>query len=239
MVARTDFLDLGQFLGSANTRVAVLADLGQHVYLALLPLAVGIVLAVVLGGLGHRFRWLRPVVTVLANLLYTIPSLALFVVIPGIIGTQILDSANVVVALSIYTTALLARPVMEALDAVDEQVLAAATAMGYRPWRRFLAVELPLAVPVLGAGVRVASVSNISLVSVGALIGTGGLGVLFTDGFSREYYAPIVVGIVLTLLLALVMDLLLVALQRALTPWARADARRGRSRGGKREAAVA
>jgi osmoprotectant transport system permease protein len=119
---------------------------------------------------------LRPVVLVMSNLLYTIPSLALFVVIPGIIGSKILDSVNVVLALTIYTAALLVRPVLDALDAVPSHVISAATAIGYRPVRRFLGVELPLAVPVLTAGVRVASVSNISLVSVGALIGTGGLG---------------------------------------------------------------
>jgi hypothetical protein len=99
------------------------------------------------------------------------------------------------------------------------EVIASATAVGYRRARRFFAIELPLSVPVLAAGVRVASVSNISLVSVGALIGTGGLGVLFTDGFQREYFAPITVGIVLTLLLALIVDLLLVGLLRAATPW--------------------
>ena len=220
-IARTDFLDLGKFLGSANARGEVLADLGQHIYLSLFPLLLGVLLAIVIGWLGHRIRWARSAVLVLSNLLYTIPSLALFVVIPGIIGTKILDGVNVVVALTIYTTALLVRPVMDALDAVPDHVTAAATAMGYRPVRRFFGVELPLAVPVLAAGVRVASVSNISLVSVGALIGTGGLGVLFTDGFSREYYAPIIVGIVLTLLLALVVDLALVLLRRLFTPWTR------------------
>jgi osmoprotectant transport system permease protein len=93
--------------------------------------------------------------------------------------------------------------------------------MGYQPLRRFVAVELPMAVPVLAAGVRVASVSNISLVSVGALIGIGGLGQLFTEGFQTRYLAPIVIGIVLIVLLALAMDLLLVALRRAVTPWTR------------------
>jgi osmoprotectant transport system permease protein len=217
------FEELGRYLGSANNRVQILGDLGDHVYLALLPLVLGIVLAILAGWAGHRWQPLRRVLTVLANLLYTIPSLALFVVIPGLIGSKILDSVNVVVALTIYTTALLVRPVLDALDAVPPSVIAAATAVGYRPARRFLAVELPLAVPVLAAGVRVASVSNVSLVSVGALIGTGGLGVLFTDGFQREYFSPIVVGIVLTLLLALVVDLLLVGLRNLLTPWERAS----------------
>nr|BFF02873.1 hypothetical protein GCM10020241_45480 [Streptoalloteichus tenebrarius] len=98
--------------------------------------------------------------------------------------------------------------------------------MGYRPLRRFLAVELPLAVPVLVAGVRVASVSNISLASVGALLGVGGLGALFTSGFQTSYLPPILVGIVLTLVLALVMDLVLVGLRWLLTPWARAGGTR-------------
>ena len=213
------FDELGQYLSSGNTRVEILGDLGDHVYLALLPLVLGIVLAIAAGWLGHRWRPARQVLMVLANLLYTIPSLALFVVIPGLIGSKILDSVNVVVALTIYTTALLVRPVLDALDAVAPSVIAAATAVGYKPVRKFFAVELPLSVPVLAAGVRVASVSNISLVSVGALIGTGGLGVLFTDGFRSRYLAPIIVGIVLTLLLALVVDGLLVALRQWLTPW--------------------
>lgn len=215
------FGELGRYLGSANTRAAIMDDLGQHVYLALLPLVIGILLAVVIGSLAHRSRF-RNAFLVPANLVYTLPSLALFVVIPSIIGTRMLASVNVVVALSLYSTALLIRPVVEALDSIDGPVVAAATAMGYRPMRRFLAVQLPLAVPVLSAGVRVASVSNISLVTVGAIIGTGGLGVLFTDGFAREYFAPIIVGIVLVLVLAFVVDLALVGLRTALVPWERA-----------------
>ncbi|WP_189225729.1 ABC transporter permease [Saccharothrix coeruleofusca] len=191
----------------------------EHVYLSLLPLVVSVVLAVLLGLLAHRLPWAKAALAGTANVLYTIPSLALFAIIPAVIGTQVLDSANVVIALTLYTTALLVRPVADALDAVPAHVTAAATAMGFRPVRRFLAVELPLAVPVLAAGVRVGSVSNISLVSVGALIGTGGLGVLFTDGFRQRYLAPIVIGIVLTLLLALVVDLLLVWLRDRLAPW--------------------
>ncbi|SFP33017.1 osmoprotectant transport system permease protein [Amycolatopsis arida] len=213
--------ELGDYLGSANNRAQLWDALLEHLYLALLPLLLGVLAAVAAGWLGIRFRPARKALLVGANVLYTIPSLALFVVIPGIIGTKILNSVNVVLALTLYTAALLVRPVLDALDAVPSPVVAAATAMGYRPARRFLGVELPLAVPVLTAGVRVASVSNISLVSVGALIGIGGLGVLFTDGFQREYFAPIVVGIVLTLVLALVMDVLLVLLRRLLTPWQR------------------
>ncbi|MDT7728463.1 MAG: osmoprotectant transport system permease protein [Actinomycetota bacterium] len=216
------FSELGAYLSSANSRSEILGDLLEHIYLALLPLVLGILLAIAAGWLGQRWQVARSVLLVVSNLLYTIPSLALFVVIPGIIGSKILDSVNVIVALTIYTTALLVRPVLDALDAVPPHVIAAATAVGYRPAARFFGIELPLSVPVLAAGVRVAAVSNISLVSVGALIGTGGLGVLFTDGFQREYFSPIVVGIVLTMLLALVVDLLLVYLRKLLTPWERA-----------------
>ncbi|MBY8847934.1 ABC transporter permease [Saccharothrix longispora] len=194
----------------------------DHVYLSLVPLAVSVLLAIVLGLLCHRFRRLNAVLVGLSNVVYTIPSLALFAIIPAVIGTQVLDPLNVILALTVYTTALLVRPVAEALDAVPAHVTAAATAMGFRPLRRFLTVELPLSVPVLAAGVRVGSVSNISLVSVGALIGTGGLGTLFTDGFRQRYLAPIAIGIVLTLVLALVVDLLLVLLRDRLTPWAKA-----------------
>ncbi|WP_033442604.1 ABC transporter permease subunit [Saccharothrix sp. NRRL B-16314] len=211
--------DMVTYLSDAGTRAALLDRLLEHVYLSLVPLVVSVVLAIVLGLLCHRFRPVNATLIALSNVLYTIPSLALFAIIPALIGTRVLDPVNVISALTLYTTALLVRPVAEALDAVPSHVTAAATAMGFRPWRRFLTVELPLAVPVLAAGVRVGSVSNISLVSVGALIGTGGLGTLFTDGFQQRYLAPIIVGIVLTLVLALVVDLLLVLLRNRLTPW--------------------
>jgi osmoprotectant transport system permease protein len=159
-----------------------------------------------------------------AGVLYTVPSLALFVVLPGILGTRILSEVNIVVALTIYTVALLVRTVADALAAVPGLVVAAATALGYKPVRRFIDVELPLAVPVLIAGLRVATVSNISLVSVGALIGVGGLGELFTEGFQLNFPTEIVTGIVLIMLLALIGDALLLGLGRVATPWSRAGA---------------
>ncbi|GAA3461413.1 osmoprotectant transport system permease protein [Saccharothrix longispora] len=214
--------EIATYLSDAGTRAALLDMLLDHVYLSLVPLAASVLLAIVLGLLCHRFRRLNAVLVGLSNVVYTIPSLALFAIIPAVIGTQVLDPLNVILALTVYTTALLVRPVAEALDAVPAHVTAAATAMGFRPLRRFLTVELPLSVPVLAAGVRVGSVSNISLVSVGALIGTGGLGTLFTDGFRQRYLAPIAIGIVLTLVLALVVDLLLVLLRDRLTPWVKA-----------------
>ncbi len=218
--------DLTRYLDNPRNQEAILDYLLVHIRLALVPLLLGLLVAVPVGWLAQRNRRVRAVVLGATNVLYTVPSLALFVILPSILGTKILDEINVVVALAIYTAALLVRPVVDAIDALPPHVLAAATAVGYRPLRRFLTVELPLAVPVLAAGVRVASVSNISLVSVGALIGVGGLGQLFTEGFQSSYNPPIIVGITLTLVLALVVDLLLVGARRLLTPWQS----RGRSR---------
>jgi osmoprotectant transport system permease protein len=211
--------DLVKYLGNPRNQDAVLELLVVHARLALVPLLLGLLAALPIGWAAQRYRRLRAMVLGASNVMYTVPSLALFVILPGLLGTKILDELNVVVALAIYTAALLVRPVVDALDALPGHVLAASTAMGYRPLRRALTVELPLAVPVLAAGVRVASVSNISLVSVGALIGVGGLGQLFTEGFQNSYNPPIVVGIALTLALALVVDLLLVGTLRLLTPW--------------------
>jgi osmoprotectant transport system permease protein len=204
--------------------------LGEHVMLSLVPVMIGIVVAVPLGWMANRSGSARAVLIPAAGLLYTIPSLALFVVLPGILGTQVKSPVNVIVALSIYTAALLVRTIADALAAVPSVVVAAATAMGFRPARRFVAVELPLAVPVLVAGLRVATVANISLVSVGALIGIGGLGGLFTDGYQRNIPSEIVAGIALIVLLALLADAVLLAVGRLATPWERVNRGVRRSR---------
>jgi len=199
----------------------------EHLFFALPPVVIGLVLAVPLGWLANRTRVGRTLMINIAGLLYTVPSLALFVLLPPILGTRILDASNVIIALTVYTLALLVRTVADALSAVPQVVVNAATAMGYGPLRRFAAVELPLSVPVILAGLRVAAVSSISLVTVGALLGFGGLGKMFTDGFQRGIPVEIVTGIVLVLLLALVVDGLLLLLGRVLTPWDR----RGRTAG--------
>jgi osmoprotectant transport system permease protein len=217
--------EIGGYLSSPSNREKVLGLLGDHVYLAILPLLIGLLVAIPLGWAAQRTGWLRGTLLGASNVVYTIPSLALFVVMPAILGTKIIDGMNVVAALALYVAALLVRSVIDALDAVPAHVVAAATAMGYGPLRRFLVVELPLSVPVLAAGVRVGSVSNISLVSVGAFLGIGGLGQLFTEGFQNRYLAPILIGIALTILLAVAVDLLLVGLRRLLTPWIRAEIR--------------
>lgn len=154
-----------------------------------------------------------------AALLYTIPSLALFVLMPLLLGTSITSLLNVYVALSLYVIAMMVRSAVDAFDSVSPMTLEAATAMGYRPVRRFWAVELPLAVPVMVAGLRVALVSNISMVSVGAVIGIQSLGTLFTDGLRRDLPLEILTGIVATVVLALVLDRLLAFLGAWLTRW--------------------
>lgn len=192
-----------------------------HAVLAIIPLVVGLVLAVPLGWLAWRFRPVRTTLVAGTGLLYTIPSLALFILMPLILGTGILDPLNVVVALTVYTVALLVRTVSDGLASVPHDVLQAATAMGIGPLRRFFGVELPLAVPVIAAGLRVAAVSNVSIVSVAALLGIAQLGSLFTDGFARNFLDPIIVGIVACMVLALVLDLGILLLSRLATPWLR------------------
>ena len=194
----------------------------QHTYLAGVPLIVGLLIALPLGWLARRYRGLYPVLIIGTGLLYTIPSLALFIILPFILGTQILNPTNVLIAMTIYTVALLVRTVADGLGSVPEVVNQSATAMGYKRGRRFVSVELPLAVPVISAGLRVAAVSNVSIVSVAALIGVSQLGSLFTDGFNRAFLEPIIVGVVACVLLALAFDGAILGLTRLATPWLRA-----------------
>lgn len=196
--------------------------MGNHARLAALPLLYGLLIALPLGWLARRHKVLYTPLTALAGLLYTIPSLALFILMPLVLGTGILDDVNVVVALTLYTVALLVRTVADGLGSVPEEVNQAASAMGIGRVRRFFTVELPLAVPVIAAGLRVAAVSNVSIVSVAALIGVPQLGSLFTDGFARDFPTEIVVGIAACIVLALAFDLLIIGATWLLTPWQRA-----------------
>jgi osmoprotectant transport system permease protein len=199
----------------------------QHIWLALVPVAIAFVLSLPLGWMVVRFGWARHPLLTASSIVYTVPSLALFLLLPGVLGTGILDPLNVVVALALYSLALLVRTTADGLASVDSQAIQAATAMGYSPLRRWFAVELPLSLPVVLAGLRVATVANISMVTVSALIGIESLGSLFTRGFQLNFYVPpIFIGLVLSVLLALVADLAIVLAQRAVTPWARVEASR-------------
>jgi len=197
-----------------------------HLRLSLIPLLLGLLIAVPLGAVVWRRTALRRLTTLSASIIFTIPSLALFVVLPLIIPTRILDEANVIVALTLYTTALLVRAVPEALDAVPVNVRDAASAIGYSRIGQLLKVELPLAIPVLTAGLRVVAVTNISMVAVGSVIGIGGLGVWFTEGYQADKSDQIVAGIIAIFVLAVVIDLLILAAGRFITPWVRAKPRR-------------
>ncbi|MDT5132406.1 MAG: osmoprotectant transport system permease protein [Mycobacterium sp.] len=193
-----------------------------HLRLSLIPVLAGLLIAVPVGALVQPTTALRRLTTVTASVIFTIPSLALFVVLPLIIPTRIHDEANVIVALTLYTTALLVRAVPEALDAVPLHVRDAATAVGYRPLTRVLKVELPLSIPVLVANLRVVAVTNISMVSVGSVIGIGGLGTWFTEGYQADKTDQIVAGIIAIFVLATVVDTLIMVAGRMATPWVRA-----------------
>lgn len=195
-----------------------------HLRLSLIPIALGLLIAVPLGSLVWRHTTLRRITTLTASIIFTIPSLALFVVLPLIIPTRILDEANVIVALTLYTTALLVRSIPEALDAVDGRVRDAASAVGYTRLRQLVRVELPLSLPVLIAGLRVVAVSNISMVAVGSVIGIGGLGTWFTEGYQSDKSDQIIAGIVAIFALAIVIDMIILLAGRAITPWARVKA---------------
>ena len=209
----------------SGNRSVILEALTQHIWLSLVPVLVGAVLALPVGYLAVRYpRLYQPVVN-LGGLIYSVPSLALFLTLPAVLGLQVLDPLNVVAALSLYTFALLTRTVADALLSVQGQTTQAAFALGFRPVRQLFGVELPMALPVMLAGLRVATVSNISLVSVSAFVGVPNLGALFTRGLQLDFVEPIVVGIVLSVLLAAICDIAIVAAQHRLTPWARAGAR--------------
>lgn len=205
----------------------------SHLLQAIIPVIAGTLLAVPLARLaigrrrdgratGHHSttdRLRRGTIVNTASLLYTIPSLALFVLMPIILGTSITSPLNVYAALTLYVIAMMVRSAVDAFDSVPATTLEAATAIGYTPVRRFWQVELPLSVPVMVAGLRVALVSTISMVSVGALIGVQSLGTLFTDGLRRNIPAEIITGIILTVALALILDRALAATAVRLTRW--------------------
>jgi osmoprotectant transport system permease protein len=213
----------GYFMDHRSTDLGLLWD---HAWLSVLPVVIGLIIALPLGWIARRYRWSYPPIISITGLLYTIPSIALFVLIPPIFGLSTLSPAQVPIALTVYSVALLVRVVADGLASVPEETVQAATAIGFKPLGRFFRVELPIAVPVITAGLRVATVSNVSIVAVAGTIGMSNLGTLFTNGFQLStpdaYYPPIVLGIVLCVLLAIVLDLGVVSLNRLLTPWRRA-----------------
>lgn len=204
-----------------NNLPEIASFLGQHVVLAVVPVLAALVIALPLGYLVFRTgKGANPILAVL-GVVYSIPSLALFVALPVLLGTRILDPVNVAVALTIYSVALLVRSVVDGLRSVPRDVKQSASAVGFGRFGRLLRVELPLAMPVVFAGLRVVTVSNIALVTVAVLVASGGLGQLFLRGYNSIFYTPLIVGLVLTVVLALLADGLILLIQRGTLPWAR------------------
>ncbi len=192
----------------------------EHLRQSALPIVLGFVIAIPLGWLAFRFKLTRGLVLTITGLLYTIPSLALFILLPVVLGISVLSEANLIIALTIYAVAIMARSVADALASVDPAIRQSATAVGYGPWRQFWAVEFPLAGPVVLAGLRVTAVSTIALATVGILIGVDNLGYLFTNGYQRRIIPEILAGVLATMAIALIIDALLVLAGRWLMPWA-------------------
>jgi osmoprotectant transport system permease protein len=161
-----------------------------------------------------------PALLAATNAVYAIPSVALFVILSPALGFT--NDKPIVTAMALYTLVILLRNIVESIRSVPESVLRSADGMGYRPLSRFFTVELPLAVPGIVAGLRLAVVSTVSLISVGALIGRGGLGRLFKDGRDRHIVVELWSGVVAVVVIALLLDALLVLAGRVATPWTRA-----------------
>lgn len=190
----------------------------DHAVLSLVPVLIGLLLALPISLCCARFPRAYQPVAVVFNSLYALPALAIFTLLLPYTGPG--NQRTVMVPLTCYALALLIPSTVDGIRSTPESVRQAATAMGYGPWRRLAAVELPASVPYLVAGLRIAAVSSISMAAVGALVGRGALGYLFIDGFQRTWTTPILAGIVLVVALALTVDLALVLARRVLAPWA-------------------
>lgn len=208
-----------RWLGNNTDYIAGL--LGQHAVLAVLPVLAALVIALPLGFAVYRTGRAANLILAVLGIIYSIPSLALFVALPLLLGTRILDPVNVAVALTIYSVALLVRSVVDGLRSVPDSVKQSAAAVGFGWFRRLVRVELPLAMPVVFAGLRVVTVSNIALVSVAVLVGSGALGQLFQRGYNSQFFTPLIAGLVLSVALALLADALILLIQRGALPWAR------------------
>lgn len=190
----------------------------EHAYLTGLAVAIGLLISIPAGVFAYRHRRAYPPITWFAGFLYTIPSLALFAFLTAYTGLTTLTAE---IGLVSYTLLILIRNVVAGLDGVPPDTKEAARGMGYTARQMLWRVELPLAFPVILAGIRVATVTIVGLVTVTSLIGKGGLGAFILQGIQRFFSTPIVVGAVLSVLLAVAADLGLLGLQRVLTPWSR------------------
>lgn len=213
---RNDWI-CGDYLSTRSE--LILAATWQHVAITAVSVAIGLALALPLGVLAFRRPRARALVLGTSTALYTVPSLAMFSLLLPVTG---LSATTVVVGLVLYSLTVLVRNVLAGLQAVPAAVVESATGTGYAPLSLLLRVQLPLALPTILAGLRVATVSTIALTTVGAILGSGGLGNLIYSGLRTQFQAEVLTASVLVVALALVADLLLLGVQRALTPWQRA-----------------
>jgi len=191
-----------------------------HLRQCAISLILGFICSVPLGWLAWRYSGLRTLLLTATGLLYTIPSLALLLILPAILGFSVASEVNLIAALTIYAIAIMVRAVADGLASVDHGTRQAATAVGFGELRRVITVDLPLAGPVILSGVRVAAVSTISLATVGILVGVTNLGYLFTNGLQRRIIAEVAAGVLAVVVIALIIDAVLVLLGRLLMPWA-------------------
>jgi osmoprotectant transport system permease protein len=189
-----------------------------NAWVGVLPALIGLVISIPLGVACVRWRWLYGPVLTATSIIYAVPSLALFVVLIAYTG---LNYPTVIIPLTLFSLCVLVPNVVDGLRSVPEPVRQAATAMGFGTWRRLIQVELPVSIPIVIAGLRIATVSSISLASVGALIGINSLGYFFLDGLQRNFNEEIYAAGIAVIVLALAADLLLVGARWLLTPWSR------------------
>lgn len=201
------------------SHVQLFADaLNQHLQMTVIAVGVGLAISLPVAVMAHRWRAFRNPVLTLFGILYTIPSLALFSVLVPYTGLSVLTAE---IGLVSYTVLILVRNILVGLEAVPADVIDAADGMGFRPAARLLRVELPLALPAIFAGVRIATVTTIGLITITAVIGLGGLGQLIYQGLINDFRTPLLTATLLSILLALVADLALAGVQRVAVPWAR------------------
>lgn len=191
----------------------------QHVYLTVVSVGIGLAVSFPLAVLAHRRRWTLPPITWVTGILYTIPSLAMIAFLIPITG---LSLTTVIIPLVGYSLLILIRNAVAGLQSVPEDVKEAAAGMGLTRRQLLMRVEVPLALPVIVAGLRIATVSTIGLVTIGGLIGRGGFGQLIFLGLEQLFWTPLLLGSALSVTLALLAEVALLGAQRLLTPWARA-----------------
>ncbi|WP_210649935.1 ABC transporter permease [Nocardioides sp. SYSU D00065] len=193
----------------------------QHVVLTVSAVLLGIVLAFPLALLARRFGRLETAITGVSTALYTVPSLALFPLLVPFTG---ITPITVVIGLALYALTILVRSILDGLASVPDDVRESARGLGYGPASQLLRIELPLALPVMMAGLRVATVSTVALTTVGALVAHGGLGNLIADGVFTDFRAELLAACLLCVAIAVLLDVLIVGVQRLVTPWTRTRA---------------